>query len=324
MQLVDMNSKFGGARSAGGEPSPPKKLIVVAGAAGKLGRLVVESLLAERHVKVRALVRDPKRPEVASLASDRVELFAFDAVTADAATLAAAVHGSFAVVSTLQGGPEVIVDAQLRLLRAAKAAGARRFIPSDFSFDIFEMPEGINVNSDIRRAHALAARVETTEAFEVVHVFQGMFADAGVVGFVGLLDAESATVRYWGDGKTPMDWTTWEDTARFTARAATDDRPVPERLWVSGDRMDALTFAKVWGEAKGRTVKTERLGSLEELAALTQKKLAEEPANMMAWLPLMYARGIHGGLALLGPSHNDRYPEIKAEDVRAAILRGAL
>jgi nucleoside-diphosphate-sugar epimerase len=301
-----------------------EKLIVVAGAAGKLGRLVVESLLAEPEVRVRALVRDPKRPELAGLAGGRVELLAFDAVKADAATLAEVVRGSFAVVSTLQGGPDVIVDAQLRLLRAAKAAGARRFIPSDFSFDVFELPEDVNVNSDWRRALALAARGEVTDTFEVVHVFQGMFADAGVVGFVGLLDAEAATVRYWGDGRTPMDWTTWEDTARFTARAATDERAVPERLWVSGDRMDALTFARVWGEVKRRPVKTERLGSLEELAALTQRKLAEEPSNMMAWLPLMYARGLHGGLGLLGPSHNARYPEIQPESVHAAIERGAL
>jgi len=58
--------------------------------------------------------------------------------------------GATAVVSTRQGGPDVIVDAQLALLRAAKAAGARRFIASDDSYNFLALPEGLNVNSDWR------------------------------------------------------------------------------------------------------------------------------------------------------------------------------
>ena len=45
---------------------------------------------------------------------------------------------------------------------------------------------------------------------------------------------------------------------------------------------------------------------------------------MYAWLPLMYARGVFGGDALLGPTLNDRYPEIRAESVAQAMARGAI
>src|SRR5262245_57323403 len=166
------------------------KLIVVAGGAGRLGRLLVESLLAYPGVRVRVLVRDPSRSEVAALAGERVERVAFDAVAATEADRAAAVRGAFAVVSALQGGPEVLVDAQLALLRASKAAGARRFIPSDYSYDLFALPAGVNVNSDWRRALAERAREEVSDSFEVVHVLQGMFADRGVLGFLGLFDEE--------------------------------------------------------------------------------------------------------------------------------------
>jgi nucleoside-diphosphate-sugar epimerase len=300
------------------------KLIVVAGGAGKLGRLLVNALLENPSAKVRVLVRDPGKPELAGIAGDRVELVAFDAVTADDAARAAAVKGAYAVVSTLQGGPDVIIDAQLALLRAAKAAGARRFIPSDYSYDLFALPAGININSDWRRALGELARQEVTPSFEVVHVLQGIFADAYVLGFLGLLDAEKGVVRYWGDGRTPIDWTTWEDTARFTAAAATDERSVPERLFVSGDRMDVLTFAKTWESAHGRSLTAERLGSLEELEEETKRRLASEPQNMYSWLPLMYARGTFGGQALLGPNHNSLYPEIKPETVAQAAARGAV
>ena len=75
---------------------------------------------------------------------------------------------------------------------------------------------------------------------------------------------------------------------------------------------------------RGRPLTLERLGSVEDLAAETQRRLQSEPQNMYAWLPLMYARGIFGGQALLGPRHNDRYPTIQAETVAQAITRGAI
>lgn len=299
-------------------------LVVVAGAAGKLGRLVVAELLRQPTVRVRLLVRDPEKPEVAALRGARTELVAFDATTATEADCRAAVQGAFAVVSTLQGGPDVIVDAQRRLLLAAKAAGARRFLPSDYSYNFFTLPEGINVNSDWRRTFATVADAETTDAFEVVHVLQGIFADRNVLGFLGLLDETQGTIRYWGDGRTPIDWTTWEDTARFVAAVALDDRKVPSRLFVSGDRLDVLAFAKAWEAGHGRPATLTCLGTLEELAAETTRRLASTPHDMFAWLPLMYARGTFGGQALLGERQNHLYPEIQPETVAQAIARGAV
>jgi hypothetical protein len=95
-------------------------------------------------------------------------------------------------------------------------------------------------------------------------------------------------------------------------------------LFVSGDRANVLSFAKLWESAHGKTLKLERLGSLAELEGETQRRLAAEPGNMYAWLPLMYARGVFGGQALLGAPHNALYPEIKAETVAQAMTRGAL
>lgn len=301
-----------------------EKLVVVAGAAGKLGRLVVGELLRQPNVRVRLLVRDPQKPDVASLRGERAELVAFDATTATEPDCAAAVRGAYAVVSTLQGGPDVIVDAQARLLRAAKAAGTRRFIPSDYSYNLFTLPEGINVNSDWRRTLAKLADAEVTDAFEVVHVLQGIFADRYVLGFLGVLDGEKGVIRYWGDGRTPIDWTTREDTARYIAAAALDDRKVPAQLFVSGDRLDVHAFAKAWEAGHGRPVTLQCLGSLDDLAAETARRLAASPQDMFAWLPLMYARGTFGGQALLGESHNALYPEIRPETVAQAIARGAV
>lgn len=299
------------------------KLVVVAGATGKLGRLVIEALVKDPAARVRALVRDAKKPEAAALAGPRVEVFELDATSPDVERRAKAVEGAWAVVSTLQGGPDIIIDAQLALLRAAKAAGARRFIPSDYSYDLFGLEPGINVNSDWRRTFAERARAEAAPV-EVVHVLQGIFADAYVLGFLGMLDGQTATLRYWGDGTTPIDWTTWEDTARFTAAAALDERNVPEKLYVSGDRKDVFAFAETWESVHGKKLTRERLGSLDDLAAETKRRFETEPANMFAWLPLMYARGVFGGRAVLGPSQNALYPNIVPETLSQAMARGAL
>jgi nucleoside-diphosphate-sugar epimerase len=301
-----------------------EKLIVVVGAAGRLGRLIVQSLLAHPSVRVRALVRDPKKPEASALASDRVELRAFDAQSSTDAARAEAVKGAYAVISTLQGGPDIIIDAQLALAHAAKAAKVRRFIASAFSYDLFALAQGVNVNTDWRRTFADRAKAEVGDAVEVVHVMQGIFTDRFVLGFLGLLDAEKGVLRFWGDGKTPIDWTSWEDTARFTAAAALDDRAVPERLYVAGDRMDVHGFAESYAAARGSKLTLESLGSLDELRAETSRRLAEQPHNMYAWLPLMYARGVFEGNALLGPTLNARYPEIQAETVAQCIARGAV
>jgi len=40
------------------------------------------------------------------------------------------------------------VEGQNRLLEAAAQHGVARYFPSDFSFDLFALDEGENVNSD--------------------------------------------------------------------------------------------------------------------------------------------------------------------------------
>lgn len=300
------------------------KLIVVVGAAGKLGRLVVDALLSQSDVTVRALVRDPSKPELAAVTHPRLQWQAYDAAGHNAAELQAAVQGAWAVVSTLQGGPDVLIDGQLRLLLAAKAAGARRFIPSDYSFNLFTLPPGININSDWRRRFAELAAEQVSPSFEVVHLLQGMFADRNVLAFVGLLDPAAGVVRYWGDGQPPLDWTTWEDTARYIAAAAVAEGPLPSPLFVRGERMDIPTFVKTWERVYGQTLRLERQGSLSELTAEIARRQAAEPQNMFAWLPLMYAHGVWGGQALLGEPHNALFPEITPETVAQAMTRGAI
>lgn len=135
-------------------------VVLVAGATGSLGSLIVKNLL-ERGATVRALVR-PSSADGGTRLRDvaghpRLSLRVGD-LTDGAAALAPHLESVEVVVSAVQGGPEVIIDGQTELLRAAERAGVHRMIPSDFSINLWGYGYGVNILSDLRRTFAEAFR----------------------------------------------------------------------------------------------------------------------------------------------------------------------
>jgi nucleoside-diphosphate-sugar epimerase len=301
-----------------------KKTVLLVGATGGLGSQIANALLNKPGVALRCLVRPDSRKKLADLEAKGAELVEGDLSAGSEADLARACAGVFSVVSAVQGGPDVIIDGQLRLLRAALSAGARRFIPSDYSYDLFKLDEGININSDWRRQFGKTAAQEASTRLEVVHVLMGCFTDRRVLGFLGLFDGEKGVMRYWGDGNVPLEFTTYEDTARYTAEAATDPNPLPAYFYVAGDSLTIHELARIWQETTGRKVTVERLGSLEDLKNETARRLKAEPQNMYGWLPLMYAQAFFSGQPKLGALLNSRYPHIRPATVRDSIRQGLL
>jgi nucleoside-diphosphate-sugar epimerase len=273
------------------------KIVVLAGATGHLGGQIARALL-DRGARLRCLGDEP--------------------------ALARALAGAFAVVSALQGGPPVIVDAQLGLLRAARAAGVRRFLPSDYSFDFFNLAEGDNINSDWRRAFARAA-ADVRGDVEVVHVLNGCFLDRGVLfGFLGAIDLAAGEAHLWGDGDAPMDFTTYADTARWTAEAATTDAAPPSRYNVAGDTLDFHGLVAAYAEGSGRALRVVRRGTLADLDAEIDRRRREAPNDPFAWLPLMYWRGMLSGRGKLGPLVATRPPGVAPTTVAAYVRAEAL
>lgn len=126
-----------------------EKEILVAGATGDLGGRIIKALV-KNGARVRALVREGSDPAALDiLSSSGVQLIKADLTDRNA--LIAACTGISCVVSALAGLREVIVDAQELLLKAAIAAGVPRFIPSDYSTDYTQLPDGANRNFDLRR-----------------------------------------------------------------------------------------------------------------------------------------------------------------------------
>jgi nucleoside-diphosphate-sugar epimerase len=292
------------------------KVIVLAGATGRLGGLIARSL-RDRGARVRAIVRPETAPGKA-LQLRQAGVAIAEADYGDATQLARACEGGSCVVSALAGLRDVIVDAQMQLLGAAVAAGVPRFIPSDFAIDFYKMPDGGNRNLDLRRE--LAARLDAAP-ISATSVLNGMFADL-LTGQAPFIIRRIRRVVYWEDADQPMDFTTIEDTAAYTAAAALD-RLTPRFLRIAGDVVSARDLAEIASSAFGERFKLLRAGDLgrfEKVIRLTRTLSPGTEDVYPPWQGMQYMRDMFDGRAKLGPLDNARYPELRWTTVRD-ILR---
>jgi hypothetical protein len=223
------------------------------------------------------------------------------------------------VVSALQGLREVIVETQTVLLGGAIKAGVPRFIPSDYSIDFTKFPPGENRNLDLRRD--FHGRLNKA-SISVTTIFNGAFADM-LTGQMPLILFKLKRVLYWGDADQRMDFTTIDDTARFTARAALD-ASAPRILRIAGDRLSARELTAVVSEVTGKRFRLFRAGGLRMLGALIKVARMFSPAEKAifpAWQGMQYMVNMFDGRATLEPLDSDRYPGMHwttARDVLSA------
>jgi nucleoside-diphosphate-sugar epimerase len=302
-----------------------KKIVVLAGATGALGSDIAQALLEKPNVQLRLLVRPESVGKLATLKEKGAEIVEIDLQQeGNDQQLVDGLNGAFSLISALNGGREIIVDTQAKMLNAARAAHVRRFIPSDFSYNIFGLDEGDNPNSDDRRAFAKVADAGRGDV-EVVHILNGAFLDKRIVfGFLGAFDLQQQQALLWGDGDAVTDVTTYRDTGRYAAEVAVDDAQVPAVFEVAGEVLTFNQLVKAYEEASGKSLTVVNKGSYADLDREIEARLKAEPGNFYAWLPLMYYRGSFGGKGKLHAIANDRYPSVKPETVQDYVRREKL
>src|ERR1700716_3100022 len=94
--------------------------LVVLGATGRTGRLVVEQALISGH-NVTALVRSPEK-----VATSHPNLRVVIGAATETSAVSGALEGADAVISTLGGKPSVIADSTRAIVAAARTGGGRR------------------------------------------------------------------------------------------------------------------------------------------------------------------------------------------------------
>ena len=260
--------------------------VLVAGATGTLGSKIVHELL-RRGAVVRGLARE-SNPDGAERLRAAADNAAFSVVSGDLGddldALAGKMRGVDVVVSAVQGGSQVVVDGQVNLLRAAEASGVARMIPSDFSVDLHKLDYGDNVNLDDRK--------KMSEAFQTssvlrTSVLNGGFIEIMLAPFMGIVDLDKGTFSYWGDGGQPMDFTTMDDAAAYTAAAVLDDSVAGVDISVAGQVLTMSQFRAEIEQATGRSLEVRQLGTIAELEAEIKRRKAGAK-NVYDFVPLQY------------------------------------
>ncbi len=295
----------------------PSPTIVLAGAAGDLGTRIAKALMA-RGATVRALVRH----DVST--ADRIHLTALGATLApadvqDVHSVTSALEGAACVVSALNGLRDVIIDRQGVLLDAAVRAGVPRFIPSDYSADFTATTPGENRNLDLRRE--FMARADQAP-IRVTSVLNGAFMDM-LGAEMPILQPKIHRVLYWGSADQPLDFTTKDDVAAYTAAAALDEE-TPRILRIAGDSVSVRELAAVVSEVTGERTQPLWVGSLGTLGLMIglAKRVAPQPGEAFpAWQGMQYMRDMFSGRGKLQSLDTDRYPELQWTSIREQLTR---
>ncbi len=262
-------------------------MVLVDGATGLVGSLVCQKL-AERGEKVRALIRATSSKErVEALRSSGVELFRGD--LKDPQSLAAACHGTDAVVSTAsstlshQPADSIeTVDAagQLNLVAAAKAANAGRFL-----FLSFRRQAGLSFPLDDAKAHVEHA----IKSMNFTIIQASFFMEVWLSPALGF-DYANATARIYGPGTNSISWVSFGDVAEMCAlclrhRAA-------ERRVIEFGGPEALSPLEVVARFEKISGKPFRLEHVPDPALLSQfHGAADSLQKSFAALMLGYSRG---------------------------------
>jgi nucleoside-diphosphate-sugar epimerase len=288
-----------------------KPNVAIAGAAGDLGGRITRSLVAQ-GASVRAIIR-----QYASI-DDEMQIRAMGAEpvrvdTQNRGAIANLLHGAEIVVSALNGLQDVIIQRQQLLLDAAVLAKVPRFIPSDYSEDFTRTTPGQNRNLDLRRtfmANNIHAPIQMTS------VLNGAFMD--MLGTeMPIIQPAISRVLYWQYPDQLLDFTTKDDVAAFTARAALDTSS-PRFLRIAGDSLSVRQIAHTMSAITGKTFRPLWVGNIFVLGVMIKlaKKFGPAPEEVFPpWQGMQYMRDMFTGEGKLTTLDNERYADISWKSI---------
>lgn len=290
--------------------TPPLHNVVVAGGFGGVGFFITKALLDAKVFKVKVIGRGggETKPNQDLLSAGAT----FAAVDYDSVdSLAAALAGADAVVSAVNAA--AAYQPQLNLLEAAKKAGVKRFLPSEYGgIYLFKTPEAPFVASKIPVAHQVL-----TSGLEYTFLSTGPFTDTAFNAFMGMDIFSPSDKVEWtvgGDGHAKIAFTTRADVGRFVAQVLLHpDLSRNKYLAVHGDVATPHEAAAVFEQVSGKkvTIKTRTLADLRAAIKAKPGPTAFDNIQEQLLLTLGNGDGAH--------NHDDSvlFPDIKPTTLKA-------
>ncbi|KAJ4305438.1 hypothetical protein N0V90_000969 [Kalmusia sp. IMI 367209] len=252
-------------------------LVLIAGVTGNIGQHLARHAIAKGLI-VRGLGRSPSKLDP----SIKLESFVQSKNYYDIPAIEAAVKGVDAIIVAYMGTPELQMDGQLILLRAAERAGVRIFHASTWNYDFrktkFLEHESYDPFVAFQRIlkYSLALRVARTSALRNGGVF----------------DPKEKCFEYYGTGHEKYQWTTEEDAAKFSielimSKEAQSGNGGFFSAW-SGEH-NVLEIAEVYKKLHGRPIKLQNMGTVEDLEKKALAARAQSvPAGFWGYIGAFY------------------------------------
>jgi hypothetical protein len=289
-----------------------KTPVLVAGATGMLGFEIAKALSRREGVEVRALVRPEslnnphKIDKLEALRSHGVTLIEGDLLKPE--TLQLACQNVEIVVSAVSGDADVIVDGQTNLIQAAEAAGARRFIPSDYCPDYRTLDWGDHKQMDYRKA--ILNLLQGNRKLSYTLILNGVFMETLFSPYSVVFDFRHGIFKYWGDGNTEFDVTSLFDVAAYTASAALDEGLANQALEVYGDSLSMKQLQRLYQDNTIQILAEKQMGSIADLQAWIQRKKETAQATT-DYSSYQTHYVLVSGKGKLRHNLSDRYPNIR-------------
>jgi len=241
--------------------------VFIAGPTGQLGKPVTEAFL-NKKIQVKILSRPENKDQRKATDIHNFQekgAIVVEASLDDIESLKTALQGVDVVVSTLSGAG---IEPQLNLVRAAAAAGVKRFVPSEFGCDI-EAPLKQFDCAYLKAKDEVRKEVQKTD-MEYVWINCGFFYSLFATPVWGI-DLENGKAVLGGDGSQKFGCTDVADVARVTADVALHPHAKNRSVIIQGDRITFEQLLQVFEDVTGKKIER-KYQSIAEL----QKRIEGE------------------------------------------------
>ncbi|BCS18471.1 aromatic alcohol reductase [Aspergillus puulaauensis] len=249
----------------------PRQKILLLGATGETGASILNGLLASNQFDVEILVRpsSAEKPAVQELKTRGVALRVAD-ITAPEEELVSALAGIDILISAI--GPNDLLQ-QKTLVRAAKSAGVKRFVPC--AFITVAPPKGV-----------MLLRDEKEEIYNEIKRLEVPYTviDVGFWHQISIPPLPSGRIDYalmmpeaviHGDGNAPNLLTDLRDIGRFVARIVDDERTLNRYVYTWSDVLSENEIFELVEEGSG-----EKIERKYETAQQIEKRLEDALAAL--------------------------------------------
>ncbi|KAJ0125245.1 hypothetical protein J7T55_006590 [Diaporthe amygdali] len=289
-------------------------LILIAGITGMVGQPLAEYAISKGH-RVRGLGRNPAK--LPATIRDNLEGFVTSTGIYDIPALDRAVSGVDAVICAYNFDPEIVVEGQLFLLRAAERAGIFHAASWNYDWTLGHLGQHETYDSYI----AFAAQARISSRIKPLYMFTGVIAEWLFSNRRdNIWDRDTKTMSYFGDGTEEWIGTTAGDLAAYTVEAVS--APSAEQggfLRVESFRFTPAQLVAAYEEARGGKVKGHLKchGSLDDVVSMLAKaRAATDPIDHENYIGLAYVEHTLKGTWNYEPVDNKRFPTVKPTSLR--------